>query len=122
MYQILSRLRPDKVTLASWQSKIRHLVQANSRFRYVTRWEQPETADIMYTGQPSELIHWLNTLGDISAEQLPEWLKDPALINHVSHVRWKVRDVSPLTAAAFRVVVRNQDDSGTVRNRFLHEY
>lgn len=76
VYEILRALLPGTFGLENWQSKIRYLVQAHEQYAHVTRWTQPETADITYPDQNNALrtLFRTNAPGDVFPDWAPDWL------------------------------------------------
>ena len=88
VYEILKALLPGTFGLENWQSKIRHLVQAHEQYRHVARWEQRETADIVYPDRGNSLSTlFLSTPpGDFFPDWVPDWLEDDDSDDPVSNL------------------------------------
>ncbi|KIX03638.1 uncharacterized protein Z518_07191 [Rhinocladiella mackenziei CBS 650.93] len=84
VYEVLKHMLGDEFGLPNWQSNIRYLVQAHESYRHVTRWSEPETADIVFYDQDKNLefqfSHSWNTVSDVFQDWYPppktplEWL------------------------------------------------
>jgi hypothetical protein len=81
VYEVLKHLLGDQFSLANWQSKIRHFVQAHRSYQDATRLHEPETADIVFCNQNNDLesqfSRSLKNVSDVFDDWYPAWYQDP---------------------------------------------